>query len=154
MYTKEERKSLITAFWSDFRIYMSKHRSANGRKMNWVNYPSDVKYIYIRLDADESGARFCFDIQAKDVGVRGVIWEQMYELKNVLELHLGTDGEWIENCSSPVIPQFNRIVWEQKDLNFLNPADRPAIFSFFEDKLIHFDAFYQDFKDILINLTS
>jgi len=154
MYTKEERKTHTTAFWSDFRNYMSKHRSVNGRKMNWVNYPSDVKNIYIRLDADETGVRFSFDIQAKDAGVRAIIWEQMYELKNVLELHMGIDGEWMENCSSPVIKQFNRISWEQKGLYFLNPKDHAAIFTFLEDKLIHFDVFYQDFKDILINLTS
>jgi hypothetical protein len=154
MYTKEELKAMRTAFWSNFKAHMSKKRSSNGRRMNWLNYPSEISFIHIRIDADATGARLCFDIQAKDAGVRAVIWEQMYELKTVLESEMGTDGQWIENCSSPYIAQFNRILWERTDLNFFDPEDQNAIFTFLEDRLVHFDAFYQDFKDILVNLAS
>lgn len=154
MYTREELKAIRTAFWNDFKNYMSKHRSSNGRRMNWLNYPSEIPFIFIRLDADTKGARFMFDIQAKDEGIRAIIWEQMYELKVVLEAEMGTDGVWLENCSSPAVPQFNRILWERNDLNFFNPDDKKAIFAFFEDRLVQFDAFYQDFKDILTNLAN
>lgn len=154
MYTREELKTIRTAFWNDFKSYMSKHKSSNGRRMNWLNYPSEVPFIFIRLDADAKGARFLFDIQAKDEGVRAIIWEQMYELKNVLEAEMGTEGVWQENCSSPAVAQFNRIFWERNDLNFFNPDDKKAIFAFFEDRLVHFDVFYQDFKDILTNLAN
>lgn len=152
MYTKEELKNIKTAFWADFKAHMSPHRSVNGRRMNWLNYPSEIDFIYIRVDADAKGARFCFDIQAKDSGVRAIIWEQMYELKTVLESEMGSEGQWIENCSSPYVAQFNRILWERTDLNFFQPTDQNAIFTFLEDRLVHFDAFYQEFKDILINL--
>ncbi len=119
--------------------------------MNWLNYPSDVSFIHIRVDADGNGARFCFDIQAKDAGIRAIIWEQMHELKVVLEAEMG-EAAWIENCSSPAIAQFNRIIWENTELNFFNPEHRTAIFTFLEDRLVHFDAFYQDFKEVVVNL--
>ncbi|ASS48833.1 MAG: hypothetical protein A3D31_06175 [Candidatus Fluviicola riflensis] len=151
MYSKEELKQIKTTFWSDFKSHMSKHRSVNGRKMNWLNYPSDVSFIHIRVDADGNGARFCFDIQAKDAGIRAIIWEQMHELKVVLEAEMG-EAAWIENCSSPAIAQFNRIIWENTELNFFNPEHRTAIFTFLEDRLVHFDAFYQDFKEVVVNL--
>lgn len=154
MYTKEELKLLKTTFWADFRSHMSKHRSVNGRRMNWLNYPSELPFIHIRVDADDTGARFCFDIQAKDAGVRAIIWEQMTELKTVFEAEMGTDGEWIEHCKSPYIADFGRIIWERTDLNFFTLTDQNAIFTFLEDRLVHFDAFYQDFKDILVNLAS
>lgn len=152
MFKKEELKAMKTAFWADFRSHMSQHRSANGRRMNWLSYPSEIDFIYIRVDADGKGARFSFDIQAKDAGVRAIIWEQMYELKAVLESEMGTDGQWIEDCSSQYVPQFNRILWERTDLNFFHPEDKQEIFSFLEDRLVRFDAFYQEFKDILTNL--
>ena len=111
--------------------------------------------VFFRVLIDRSrGARFCFDIQAKDPGVRAVIWEQMYELKAMLEAEMGTDGQWIENCSSPYVAQFNRIIWERTGLNFFRYEDQNEIFTFLEDRLIRFDAFYQDFKDILVNLAS
>ena len=152
MYTKEELKQIKTVFWTDFKNRMTTHRSVNGRRMNWLNYPTEIDFIYARADADAKGARFCFDIQAKDAGVRAIIWEQMYELKAVLEAEMGTEGVWMEDCSSPFVPQFNRIVWERPELNFFKPENRQEIFSFLENRLVCFDAFYQEFKDILINL--
>lgn len=152
MYSKDEKKQLKIDFWNQFKVHMQKTRSSNGRRMNWLAYPSEVKDLYIRADADENGARLTFDIQAKDAGVRQILWEQLYELKNVLEQEMGTDGIWIENASSDVVPVFNRIVWERTDLNFYNLQDHPEIINFLADRFIHFDAFYQDFKDILINL--
>jgi len=154
MYNKEEVKAYKTTFWSGFKVYMSRTRSAAGYRMNWLNYPSGIKFIHIRTDADETGARFCFDIQAKDEGVRAVFWEQMQELRTVMESEMGTDGIWTEDCHSDAVPHFSRISWELKGVSIFNPEDYSEIFAFLEDRLVHFDAFYQDFKDILVNLAS
>ncbi len=154
MYKKEEIRELKTRFWAEFKSYMSRTRSAAGRNNNWINYPSEIRFIYIRVDADESGARLCFDIQAKDEGVRAIIWEQMHELKRVLEHEMGTSGVWLENCHSESVPSFNRIVWERSDLSIFREEDHPEIFAFLKDRLVHFDQFYDNFKDILINLAS
>jgi hypothetical protein len=154
MYTREELKAIRTVFWSDFKTHMSKHRSSNGRRMNWLNYPSEIPFIFIRLEADGKGARLLFDIQAKDNGVRAVIWEQMHELKVVLETEMGHDGVWMEDCSTPAVSLFNRIYWEDNTLNFFDPTHKKAIFAFLEDRLLHFDTFYQNFKDILTSLAN
>jgi hypothetical protein len=67
---------------------------------------------------------------------------------------MGTDGQWLENESSQQIPSFNRIAWVLEDVNFFQENDKQQIFDFFEDRLIKFDNFYQEFKDILIHLAS
>lgn len=152
MYTKEELRQLRTDFWNQFKVKMQKVRSSNGRRMNWLAYPSEVKDIYIRIDADGKGARLTFDIQGKDEGVRQILWEQLQELKVVLESEMGPEGVWIERASSSSVSEFNRIIWERNDLNFFKQEDHPEIQRFLADRLIHFDAFYQEFKDILINL--
>ncbi|MDR0802023.1 DUF4268 domain-containing protein [Fluviicola sp.] len=152
MYTKDELRQFRTDFWNQFNLKMKKIKSSSGRKMNWLAYPSDVKDIYIRIDTDGKGARLTFDIQGKDEGVRQILWEQLQELKIVMESEMGTDGIWIENASSLSVPKFNRILWERNDLNFFKPEDHTEIQNFLADRLIHFDAFYQEFKDILINL--
>ncbi|AEA45437.1 DUF4268 domain-containing protein [Fluviicola taffensis] len=154
MYSKEEAKQLKADFWNQFKVHMQKVRSSNGRRMNWLAYPTEVKDIYVRVDVDGKGARFTFDIQGKDEGVRAILWEQLTELKIVLEEEMGTEGVWIENASTSVVSDFNRIIWERRDLNFYRKEDHPEIINFLSERLIHFDAFYQEFKDILINLAS
>ena len=83
MLTKEARKELNTHFWEGFRKEMRNHKSSNGRGINWINYPSDVKDIYIRLIVATKNASICFDIQPKDDDIRSILWEQMTELKVV-----------------------------------------------------------------------
>lgn len=154
MYSKEQLREIRTQFWADFKKHMQKHRSSNGRRMNWINYPSEVEFIFIRLHADNDGVAFSFDIQGKDAGVRAIVWEQMTELKIVLESEMGNEGIWHENQFSESVPEFASIRWEKDGLRFSNPAHQQEIFEFFEDRLIRFDAFYQEFKEILINLTT
>lgn len=153
MLSKEELKEKKLEFWNTFRLRMSKVRSINGRKMNWLNYPTDIKNIYVRLDVTKQYASLSFDIQHKDEGIRALIWEQMYELKKVLiDSMEGDEGEWIEHCFTENVPDFCRIQWKLENVSFYNDKDREKIYAFFQEKLIHFDTFYQQFKDILILL--
>lgn len=152
MLNREELKAKNTEFWSDFRKHMNKVRSSNGRRMNWLNYPSDVKNIYIRLQADAKGTRLCMDIQPKDEGVREIVWEQMTELKKVMESSMKYETTWIEKLTSDDGRTFSRIMWETKDFNYFNEEDQIEIFEFLKNRLLEFDEFYQEFKEILISL--
>jgi hypothetical protein len=154
MYSKEALKQLKIDFWTGFKNHMSKVRSSSGKRINWINYPSEIDFVFIRVDTDGKGARFMIDIQAKDEGVRAIMWEQLYELKAVLTAEMGDEGLWLENTFNAHIPAFNRIIWEREDLSFYRSEDHPAIMAFLEDRLVRFDAFYQEFKEILINLAS
>lgn len=152
MLSKEERKALNTEFWEGFRKEMRKIPSASGRGINWVNYPSDVKDVYIRLQADQNGARLCFDIQPKDDGIRSILWEQMTELKVVMESETGPATAWNENDHIFNDRTVSRVYWELDGVNFYNTGDHAAIKDFLREKLVRFDAFYQEYKEILILL--
>lgn len=153
MLTREEKRQRNTEFWADFRKYMNKYKSSNQRRINWVNYPSDVKGIHIRLQADSKAARLCFDIQVKNEGIREIIWEQMTELKKVMESTIHYETIWLEKNQNDDGLIYSRIMWEKKGLNFFEDNDKEAIFEFFKERLIEFDEFYQEFKEILISLT-
>lgn len=154
MFSKEESRQLNFKFWNGFSVYMSKIRSSNGRKINWLNYPSDAKSVFIRLEADSKGARLCLDIQHKDDEIRALIWEQMTELKMVLEDITSSSPIWKENFYSTNKQFISRIIWEDATLNFYIPEHKEMIYLFLKDKLIKFDLFYQEYKEILISLTN
>jgi hypothetical protein len=154
MYSKEQIKAIRIHFWSEFKKKTQNKRSSSGRRINWLHYPSEIDFIFIRLDADAKGARLTFDIQGKDAGVREIIWEQMYELKAVLESEMGTSGIWSENISSSSVASFNQIKWENSTLNLFDTSNQAEIMDFLEERIISFDRFYQEFKDILINLAN
>jgi hypothetical protein len=153
MLSREEQKAINTFFWNGFKEFTKKVKSSNGRRINWLSYPSDVNDVYIRLHADTRIIGVFFDIQPKDQGVREIIWEQMTELKKVMESTMNIKGEWMETLFLEDGRTISRISWTKSGLNYLNEDDRLEIYTFLRDTLKAFDNFYQEFKEILINLT-
>jgi hypothetical protein len=151
MLSKEERKERNQNFWNAFRKEMRSVNSSSGRGIDWINYPTKVKDVYVRMETNENTARFCFDIQPKDDGIRALIYEQMTELKKLLELEMGP-AEWSEFDHLINNRNVSRISWKLEEVNFYKEEDQPRIKAFFKDKLMSFDQFYQEYKDILLAL--
>ena len=154
MLSKEELKEKNSTFWNNFRKVMNNESSVSGRQINWINYPTDVKDIYVRMEVDSKGVSLCFDIQPKSDSIREILWEQMTELKAVMESEMGIEADWNEESHFWNERLISRIKWENKELNYFNEDDVPKIIDFLKDKLIRFDKFYQEYKEILINLAS
>ena len=131
---------------------MKKKRGVGNRKINWVNYPSEIKLIFIRLEADHKSAKLCFDIQGKDEEIRKLIYEQMTELKFVLESEMNYPTNWNEEFYIKG-QTISRISWELENVNFYKESDTMKIYKFLEQRLIEFDRFYSEYKDVLIALT-
>lgn len=152
MFSKEERKAIHAAYWGRFKNFISSIRNDEGRRINWLNYPTRLKEIYIRLDVNQERARFSIDIQTKDEGVRAIVWEQFEELKKVLESEMETPGNWLQQSYNTAGQEISSIYWELKGVDIYNLEDEQKVFEFFKQHLIRFDRFYAVYKDILIAL--
>lgn len=152
MLSKEDQKQKNAEFWDGFKQYMRGTSSSNGRRMNWINYPTDVKDLYVRLDVRHDECAVNFDIQPKDSSIREIIWEQMGELKVVLEKTMKFETHWDERYFGPTNKESCRISWKNDELNYFKEDDIPKIYAFLKARLLTFDEFYQEYKDILIAL--
>lgn len=152
MLSKEARKERNLLFWAAFKEVMRNRVSSSGRRVNWATYPTEVKNTYFRLISDGKLTAVCYDIQFKDEGVQAIFWEQLGELKKVLEETMKYPTKWDESFINAEGIKVGRISWELENVNFYKDEDWPSIHQFFKERLIEFDAFYQEFKDILISL--
>ncbi len=153
MLSREEKKNINTEFFKELRDYLSYFKSSNGKTINWLTYPTDVKQIFVRLHVDSHIAALYVDIQAKDDGIRAIVYEQLGELQRVMEENVGSDAIWIENHNMENGQDISRIKWVLENVSIYNPEDKIKIFEFWKEKLLGFDIFYQEYKEILILLT-
>ncbi len=152
MFSKEELKNYNIQFWNEMKQRMSKHRGASGKKINWLQYKTNIPNLFVRLETNKNDCKFCFDIQLKDATIREVVWEQMGELKKVLVDEMGNEGTWIEHYSTPTVNDMCRIEWTLENTTYLNATNKEKIINFFEDKLVRFDRFYDTYGEILYHL--
>jgi hypothetical protein len=93
MYSKQEAAQLKQQFWTTFGRYIRPVQSANGEKINWVNYKTGDKDIYFRMQADNKKASIAIEVTHKDEGLQALYFEQFQQLKTLL--HNTLQEEWI-----------------------------------------------------------
>ena len=152
MYTKEEKKEINIAFWGKVKKELNKIPDHEGRFIQWLNYPIKIKEVFLRLKVDTKKAIISLDIQSSDEGIRELIWEQLEELRKLLETKMSHPAVWDKRVINEAGKPIFQVRWELNDVSLYHPTDEEAIIDFFRSTLKSFDSFYSEFGDILKNL--
>ena len=146
MYTKEEASQLRQEFWTTFGQYLSPLRSAEGLKINWVNYKTGLKHVYFRMQADKKKAWIAIEIAHPDEGIQELFYEQFLELKTLLHSYLDEDWEWVLHTTDENGKTISRIFKELFPVNVFNRNDWPELISFLKPRIVALDLFWSDAK--------
>jgi len=144
LYSKDEASQLKQAFWTTFGQYISPQLSAEGLKVNWVNYKTGIKHLYFRMEADKRSATIAIDIAHPDAGLQELFFEQFLELKKILHAHLGEDWDWQLHTIDDHGKTISRISRQLHNVSIYNKNDWPALISFFKPRIIALDEFWSD----------
>lgn len=152
MFSKEEKHAMNVEFWNGFKQYMNNQKSSALPRVNWLSYPTNLKHTYVRLHCDGGSSALYYDIQFKDKEIRALFWEQLLELKSLFNRQESHDSNWYEHFETKDGIHISRIEWSNDEWSLYCQKDWRKIYRFFKDRLLEFDLFYQEYKEILINL--
>lgn len=153
MWSREEAQERRKEFWTAFGVFMRKHIPLSHPKARWLNYKTGVRDVYFRLEADNTGAKVCIDIQHRDAEIRELFYEQFTELKVVLHDIVGEEMKWDEHFYFDEIEkEISRIYVQLPNKNIYRKDDWSEIFHFLEKHIVTLDEFWADYKDIFIEL--
>lgn len=146
MYSKDQASQLKQAFWTAFGQYISPQLSAEGMRVNWVNYKTGIKNLYFRMHADKRLASIGIEITHPDAGIQELFFEQFLELKNILHGYLGEEWEWQLHTTDEYGKTISRIYKDISPVNVFENNDWPKLISFFKPRIIALDEFWGDAK--------
>jgi hypothetical protein len=146
MYTREQASQIRKEFWTAFGSYMAPIKSAEGVRINWLNYKTGLKNVYFRLDADKRNAFVGIEITHPDEGIQELFFEQFQELKTILKSYLNEEWEWLLHTTDENGKTICRIYTELNNVNVFNKNDWPALISFFKPRILALDEFWSDAK--------
>ena len=144
MYTKEEASKLRQLFWTTFGQYIAPQLSAEGLKINWVNYKTGIKHLYFRMEAGQKSAGISIEITHNDVGIQKLFFDQFAELKNILQSYLQEDWDWQLYVRDDNGKTVSRISKQISSISIYNRNDWPVLISFFKPRIIALDEFWSD----------
>jgi hypothetical protein len=146
MFKRDEASRLREEFWTAFGRYMSPVPSAEGMKINWINYRTTLKHVYFRMDANQDAATISISIEHKDAGIREVYFQQFEEFKTLLHDTLEEEWEWQLHARIGEEKVISRIYKELTDVSIFNKDQWPELISFFKPRIIALDRFWEDAK--------
>lgn len=144
MYTREQKSQLRQAFWKAFGQYIAPQPSAEGLKVNWINYKTGLKDVYFRMRADQKSASIAIELTHADFEIQALFFQQFTELKNILHTYLEEAWEWLLHTIDENGNTISKIYKELKPVNVLNQDDWPKLISFFKPRIIALDEFWSD----------
>ena len=147
MYTRQEASVIRKKFWTSFGQYMKPIVSASGEKVNWLNYKTGVKYLYFRMDVDNKKASVAIELRHPDTSEQQQYFEQLQELKNILEQSTREVWQWQLQYSDEDGNMVSRVFTSLNTINVYNPADWPVLISFLKPRIIALDQFWDLVKD-------
>jgi hypothetical protein len=142
VYSKEQASQIRQSFWTAFGQYIAPQPSADGLKINWINYKTGIKYVNFRMTAENRSATIAIEISHPDAGIRDLLFEQFMELKTVLHSTLNEDWDWVLHHQDEYGKQTSVIQQQIRDVSIFNRQDWPQLISFFKPRIIALDEFW------------
>ncbi len=146
MYSKQEAAKLKEEFWTAFGQYMAPALSADGEKINWINYKTGEKHIQFRMHADNKKASIAIEISHKDQEIQQLYFEQFVQLKNIFQSIVGEDWLWVHHVTNEHGKTISRIYDEITGVSIFKKEDWPGLISFFKPRIISLDEFWSNVK--------
>jgi len=148
MYLRQEASQLKQEFWTAFGQYMKPIASAEGERINWINYKTGENHIYFRMHADSRKASIAIEIRHKDPGVQALYFEQFQQLKGLLYDALKEEWNWLPHVEDEHSKYISRIYTETENVNIFDRNDWPQLISFFKPRIIALDEFWSAAKHV------
>ncbi|MEJ2879819.1 DUF4268 domain-containing protein [Pedobacter sp. GR22-6] len=147
MYSKDQASQLKQAFWTTFGQYIAPQLSAEGLRVNWINYKTGLKNLFFKMQADGKSAYIAIELTHADPGMQELLYEQFREFRRLLENQLEEEWDWQLHTQDEYGKTITRIGITLQHVSIFKQEDWPALISFFKPRIIALDEFWTDVKD-------
>ncbi len=144
MFKRQEASHLREEFWTTFGRYMSPVPSAEGMKINWINYKTMLREVHFRMDVNQKSAIISITIEHHDAGIRELYFQQFEELKTLLHATLEEEWEWQAHIRMAEDKIISSISKELTGVSVFNKDQWPDLISFFKPRIMALDRFWED----------
>lgn len=125
---------------------MALQPTADGGKVNWINYKTGIKHLYFRMNADQRSARISIEIGHPDLGIQALMFEQFEAYRNILNEQLREEWEWSLHAQDDYGKTISVIGKTIDEVNIFKQEDWPTLISFFKTRIMSLDEFWSDAK--------
>lgn len=133
-------------FWKSFGQYMAPVPSAEGGKINWINYKTEVRFVRFTINLMYDNVIIGVELFNPDINLQEEQFEQLHQFKKQFTEICGTDWIWTKLVTDEHGKMLSSITCTLFKVNISNDTDWPAIITFLKQRLISLDNFWSNYK--------
>ena len=147
MYSRQEASVIRKEFWTVLGQYLAPIPSAEGTKINWINYRTGVRHFHFRLNALDDRASISLELDHADLELQHLYFEQLKSMHGIFQGIMQEAWDW--QILRPVEhgKHVSRVIHEIGGVKVLNRNDWPVLISYFKQRIIKLDQFWTEVKD-------
>jgi len=142
MYKREEASKLRKEFWVIFGRLIKPQLSAEGERINWVNYKTGVKDVYFRMDANNKMASIGIEIVHADLELQELYFDQFKDFKDFFAHTMKEEWTWALHAYNANGAKVSRVYTELDGVSVFKQDDWSRIISFFKTRMVRLDQFW------------
>ncbi len=146
METKQLAANTRQHFWTSFGQYMHPVPSSSGEKINWINYKTGVKFIKLVMQWSDGKATAALELSNPETTIRQAQFDQLLTFKKQFQQICGNDWLWEKEYVGSQKNNSSRIAASIENVYLLKQDDWPAIITFFKERMILLDQFWNDYQ--------
>lgn len=146
MYSKQQASQIRQEFWTAFGQYMAPIPSAEGARINWINYKTGEKHISFKMNTDTRSASIAIELSHPDADIQQLYFEQFMQMKNLLHNTLGEEWQWQLRQQDDYGKITSTISKHLAHTSVLDKTKWPILISFFKPRIIALDEFWSSSK--------
>lgn len=147
MYSKAKAAQLKEKFWTSFGRYMHPVPNSAGERINWINYKTGKKDVFIRLQADNKLATIALVLQHNDLELRQKLYTLLQSFNESLQQPAAYNWQWFPETFNEYGKSVAKIEAGIAGVNIFNEQSWPVIINFLKPYLIALDAFWNEVKE-------
>lgn len=149
MYSKEEKKQLITDFWRSFGVYIRTHRSDKQLGNLDLFRKTGIKGVELKFDLSPQSVMVTIEINLRSEEGRLVMYERLYQYRIILEQNFSGgliwDSQYVRESGQVVCRIYSRL----DSVNFHNRDNWTEIFAFMATNGAQLRQNLMDIKDLI-----
>lgn len=126
--------------------YLAPIPSAEGEKINWINYKTGEKDIRFLMTADGTTAKISIVFSHGEIALQKKYFDKQLQLKNVFHQVVTAQWHWIELGTDRDGRIISEIAALLHNVKVLDKNDWPPMITFFKTHLIELDKFWCEYK--------
>ncbi len=146
MYSRQEASKLRQEFWTRFGHYVAPLPSADGLKINWINYKTGFDDVTFKMDVANNHAFIGIVLSHGDEDIRELYFEQFRQLAHLLHEEVAEQWIWELNARDHDGKMTSRIYMQLDNVTIFRREDWAQLISFFKLRIIALDRFWDTAK--------